>query len=62
MAGPYALISVFVVIIVAGVPAVYLVNKLPIGDRAKNIVGAIVSIVAVIVAVFVLRYIGVLTF
>jgi hypothetical protein len=52
---------VFIVIIVVGVPAVYLVNKLPIADRAKNIAGAIVTIIVVVVAVFtLLRYTGML--
>jgi hypothetical protein len=51
-------ISVLVVII-AVIPAVYLVNLLPITARAKDIAGVVVGIIAVIVAVFLLRYIGV---
>jgi hypothetical protein len=54
MTVPYTLISVFIVIVVVGIPAVYIVNKLPIADRAKNIVGAIVSIIVIVIAVFTL--------
>lgn len=51
-------ISVLVVI-AAVLPAVYLVNLLPVADRIKNIAGIFVGIVAVAVAVFLLRVTGV---
>lgn len=52
------LISVLIVI-VAVIPAVFLVNLLPIPSRAKDIVGAIVGIVVVFIAVFsLLKYVG----
>ena len=45
------------VILVAVIPAVYLVNLLPIANRAKNIGGIFVGVMLAIVAIVLLKQI-----